>query len=297
MSKCELCNKEHDGLYGSGRFCSKECSRSFSTKNDNTKLTKIATCVSCGKEIEVNKRLDLSRAKCSECKRIKKLGKCKICGNDKKSCKRPDICKKHRIFPTLIKYFGFDSSKIGSIEVYEEFERIKTILLEEYWIERLSLDDINIKYNYYGNLRNLSKILESIDVKRRCLSDANINSYLKNKQNIKTSFIYKQGWHTTWNNKQVYYRSSYELDYCIELDSKQIDYEMEYLRILYWDSQKLTQRVAIPDFYIPSENKIVEIKSNWTYDEQNMKDKIKAYKQHGYIVDVILEHVNIDVGL
>lgn len=48
--------------------------------------------------------------------------------------------------------------------------------------------------------------------------------------------------------------------------------------------------MAIPDFYIPSENKIVEIKSDWTYDEQNMKDRIKAYKKHGYTVDVILEH-------
>jgi hypothetical protein len=30
--KCENCNKEHDRSYGSGRFCSSECSRSFSTK-------------------------------------------------------------------------------------------------------------------------------------------------------------------------------------------------------------------------------------------------------------------------
>lgn len=30
---CENCNKEHNGSYGSGRFCSKECAKSFSTKN------------------------------------------------------------------------------------------------------------------------------------------------------------------------------------------------------------------------------------------------------------------------
>lgn len=30
--ECENCKKEHDGTYGSGRFCTKECARGFSTK-------------------------------------------------------------------------------------------------------------------------------------------------------------------------------------------------------------------------------------------------------------------------
>ena len=30
---CEYCNNEHDGSFGSGRFCSKSCSRGFSTKH------------------------------------------------------------------------------------------------------------------------------------------------------------------------------------------------------------------------------------------------------------------------
>lgn len=29
---CEYCNKQHDGTYGSGRFCSQQCARGFSTK-------------------------------------------------------------------------------------------------------------------------------------------------------------------------------------------------------------------------------------------------------------------------
>src|SRR5689334_4555410 len=32
MVRCETCNKEHDGKYASGRFCSRSCSNSFSTK-------------------------------------------------------------------------------------------------------------------------------------------------------------------------------------------------------------------------------------------------------------------------
>lgn len=32
MKKCEYCNGEHEGLYGSGRFCSQKCARGFSTR-------------------------------------------------------------------------------------------------------------------------------------------------------------------------------------------------------------------------------------------------------------------------
>lgn len=30
---CENCKINHDGSYGSGRFCSSKCARGFSTKN------------------------------------------------------------------------------------------------------------------------------------------------------------------------------------------------------------------------------------------------------------------------
>lgn len=32
MKKCENCKNEHDGSYGSGRFCTSKCARGFSTK-------------------------------------------------------------------------------------------------------------------------------------------------------------------------------------------------------------------------------------------------------------------------
>ena len=30
--KCENCGNDHNGEYGSGRFCSSKCTRDFSTK-------------------------------------------------------------------------------------------------------------------------------------------------------------------------------------------------------------------------------------------------------------------------
>lgn len=36
--KCEKCDIIHDGNYGSGRFCSSKCARSFSTKNKREEI-------------------------------------------------------------------------------------------------------------------------------------------------------------------------------------------------------------------------------------------------------------------
>ena len=54
--------------------------------------------------------------------------------------------------------------------------------------------------------------------------------------------------------------------------------------------------MAIPDFYIKDENLIVEIKSQFTLNVQNMKDKAKAYKELGYNFKLILEHQEIDIN-
>ena len=79
------------------------------------------------------------------------------------------------------------------------------------------------------------------------------------------------------------------------MDKNKIEYEVETLRIKYFDINRNEYRCAIPDFYIPGENLIVEIKSDWTLDIQNMKDKIKAYNELGYKVKVICEHKEIQI--
>ena len=35
---CETCGKEHDGSYGSGRFCCQACARSFSTSKNRKEI-------------------------------------------------------------------------------------------------------------------------------------------------------------------------------------------------------------------------------------------------------------------
>lgn len=65
---CENCGKPHNGEYGSGRFCSIKCARSFSTKNKRKQINEkvsetlkgsghgkvMLTCQNCGVEFKVN---------------------------------------------------------------------------------------------------------------------------------------------------------------------------------------------------------------------------------------------------
>ena len=102
-------------------------------------------------------------------------------------------------------------------------------------------------------------------------------------------------YHETWEGKTVYLRSSYELDYANYLDENQISYSVEDLRIEYYDSRKNKMRIAVPDFYLSDTNEIVEIKSDFTLDIQEMLDKFEAYKKLGYVPKLILEKEEVDL--
>ena len=299
---CENCGKEHDGSYGSGRFCSSKCAHIFVTKNDDKKELKEAKCIQCGKLIYINKRASIKTCKCKNCNNDYRIIKqCPICGRQHlifEKCNN-SFCNKHNIqqFKGLIKYFGFDKNKLGTLEVENEFNRIKNILYNLYWNEHLSSTEICKKFNY-PNVGNITgKIFHYLEipskgVKKSVLENINFRNYIP--QNNYKSFAY-QIWHTTWNNKEVFLRSSYEEDYAKELDEQQIDYEVEYFHIKYFDTRKQEYRCAIPDFYIPSTNTIVEIKSEYTLDKLNMKDKKKAYLEQGYNFKLICDHKEIEI--
>ena len=102
--------------------------------------------------------------------------------------------------------------------------------------------------------------------------------------------------HISWNGYVFTSRSSYELDYANSLDEQKINYEYESLRIKYYDTYLEVERTSIPDFYLPDSNTIVEIKSTYTLNVQNMKDREKAYRDLGYNFILMLnkKEVNID---
>lgn len=226
---------------------------------------------------------------------------CKVCGKEFEGTKNQKLCSKEckkisKVIPSLVKYFGFDINAIGTDKCFEEVEKIKNELNNLYWNKHLSSSDICKMYNY-PNVSNLTgKIFKYLNIQSKTPKESVIENWLNNKMKPFLGNIhYNQQWHTTWNGKEVYLRSSFEVDYAKELDEQKIEYDVEALRIKYFNTKENEYRCAIPDFYIPSKNMIIEIKSNWTLDEQEMKDKIKAYKELGYKFKLICDHKEIQL--
>ena len=231
------------------------------------------------------------------------MRKCKFCGKEfdpKFSKSKSYCCREHAIIysnrlKTLIKYFGYDKTLLGTKYAIDEYERIRHMLYDLYWNKHKSSSDIAKMFNYTLHVENIAnKVFKMLDIPKKSVSQAIKENYMHG-QIPPSSNTYKHGWHTTWNNKKVFLRSSHEFDYAKQLDENKIDYEVENLRISYYDTISQTNKIAIPDFYIPYTNTIVEIKSNYTLNVQNMKDKKKAYEQAGYNFKLILEHVETNI--
>jgi hypothetical protein len=131
--KCEKCNEEHDGSYGSGRFCSAECARSFS-RNKDVKETKKVNCCVCGIEIEVGKRAADTLCKCEGCREQPKrnfderVDNCLFCSKE--------------LGPNLIKYCSYDCQI-----------RFQRKLYIEAW-KAGNEDGISAKYSISAHIRN-----------------------------------------------------------------------------------------------------------------------------------------------
>lgn len=287
--KCKKCGKEFivdcsetnflKGKYN--HYCSISC-RNSHTVSDETKL-------------KISKTLKKNATD----NKVTRIGICVCCGkkyvktNASKFCS--ETCSKlYKQLPTFKKYFGLNTKLIGTLKIFEEVDRIRLMLYNDYWKENLSSTDVAKKYNYPSPCNLPGKIFKYLGIPSKQLKDVSTYNYLKSKH-IPVSHKYKSSWHTTWNNKEVFLRSSYETDYAKELDEQQIDYEVELLRIKYWNTQKNEYHYAVPDFYLPNTNMIVEIKSDYTLDIQEMKDKVKAYKNLGYDFKLILNHKETNI--
>ncbi len=60
--------------------------------------------------------------------------------------------------------------------------------------------------------------------------------------------------------------------------------------MLYWKSIENKIGLLKTDFYLPDINLIVEIKSDFTYNEQDWKDRVSLLESKGYKCMLLLEH-------
>lgn len=218
--------------------------------------------------------------------------KCPICGS--RECGRRGICKRTKAFFSSLSHFGFDMGKLGTTDVFKEYEKVKTLLLTEYFENRLSPKDLKEKYEYPKTYENITHLLKSMDFNTRNLSESQINAFLVGKTTLPTveenkGLYFHSGYHTTWQGETIFYRSGSELKYAMELDKQNIPYKVEDLRIEYYDTIKGCERVAIPDFHLTAANEIVEVKSRITFNKQNMIDKFKKYEELGYSSKLLYE--------
>jgi len=69
--KCENCDNEHDGSYGSGRFCSVKCARSFSTKNKRKELNEKVSFKLKGRKLTEEHKENISSNSISSTEEVK----------------------------------------------------------------------------------------------------------------------------------------------------------------------------------------------------------------------------------
>lgn len=294
--KCKQCDSDivfettkHKFEIGKySKFCSSFCSSQYSSLFNKSDDLKSSECISCGKSIKINKRASSNNSKCEDCKKLKK---CKCCNNF--NCKDERCYKFLRGRKKIFKKLGFNFYHFGDIKFYTEYDRICELLKTEY--ENQSMVEIGEKYDI--NYQTIWTLMKDLKIKARDTSESLRMAFTKGRIQLPEVeiFPYKSGYHTTWLGDKIWYRSSYELNYCNKLDEEKINYKVESLRIEYWDSQSKKVRTAIPDFLLPDTNTIVEIKSSYTYDPVNMKDKFKSYIKNGYKCKLILDGETINI--
>ena len=279
---CLYCNCviPYDKRYN--KFCCKNHAASYNNKHRDHSIYENISNLLKNKSIAPNKNKT-------------KRNTCKICGALRGECKDSYVCSKYRLFNGLIK-FGFDINTKGTEKIIDEFYRVRNIIEKFYLLNESNNDKLIETFNYYGGPSNFHKILKTLDIQTRNLSEGQIFSLESgNRIDMPQVNSYHDEYHKTWDNNIVYLRSSYETDYANILDDNKIHYEVESLKIKYFDTQLNKERIAIPDFYIKDKNLIVEIKSNFTLDIQNMKDKVISYKNNGYDFKLILDHTEVDL--
>ena len=269
-----------------------QCGITFYTKN-KLKVTCNSSCSNRyfrgHKTINQRRQISNKLTKTRYCKWDGSIINRNIDGNRK-------VCKKHKNLYAMRRFLhrlGCNMNKLGTPDIWNEYNNIVNSLFTDYYISMMSLCDLEKKYNINCNLlgfhlpKIFGKPLRNREESARCCF-VNRKIPVNNKP-----FKYKSGYHIGFNGKQYHYRSSYELEYYKLLDIQKIEYLVEPLYIKYFDTIKNIWRYAVPDLYIPSSNTIIEIKSLYTYDKQNMIDKYNEYKKQ-YNFKLILNKVEYE---
>lgn len=275
-------------------------------------------CLQCGKEIPEGRKFcssscsakynngRRSRSKWTEEQKGKVRGPrvdqvCRYCGQLTGKLvqlgKREGVCDCCRPYAGRLKFFN----RLGISEGTLESRNLKLVdfLWTEYYVNKKSLPQIARDLGYRDH--SIERIFEEQGWQRRSRSESQIESINQGRPVPKqpSSLRSKQTHHISWEGLKFWCRSSYEVRFAEMLDEQQIPYfiESSEARTKYFDPETGKERVAVPDFYLPKTNEIVEVKSSFTLGSlDTLKAKFEAYKQRGFFPKLWLnfEYVDLD---
>lgn len=291
--KCLSCNNTFYSSNKNSKFCSSSCSAIYTNKSKGPRTEQTRLRISLSTRGKSKNRPKTSR-KCNISRKIfkEKTRKCLICGISypvSNKCTATNLCVMSRTksgtFKLLAKTFDIE---LFNNDSFDKIVNAISVLKTSYETYGMSTTDINNTFNIPCSIGQTAYFLKSLGIQIRTISEANTLAHALGKFSSECNNQFNTGYHIGWNKKKHYYRSSYELIVMKHFDEIKADYEAESDRIVYWDSQKNKERVAIPDFIV-SNKLLYEVKSEWTYDRINMEDKFIAYRQAGYEPYLILE--------
>lgn len=227
--------------------------------------------------------------------------RCKYCGekityNPEKSKLWHTVCRACRPYSKFGKLY--ERLGIQGKSLQEKNQNLANLFKKLYIEEGHSVPWIATKFNlYYESIRRFFK---ENKIQERSISEAIQNSIFRGvRQTIIEDPKYKHGYHTSWEGKRFWYRSSYELEFAQMLDEQRVRYEIESksCRIYYTDPVDSKKHVAVPDFYLPDTNELVEVKSTFTLgNKDTMKARLQAFKDSGYIPKLWLDKKFVDIN-
>ena len=188
--KCMCCGKLFERLDSEFKksktknfFCSHTCSASFNNKNrKRTEESREKTRESL-KKFYSNK----------ETKQSKTSNICKICGHE--VCNEHNLCKAISVRLRTLKKLGFDESKIGTDDVFDELERIKHIFIDLYINQHKTLQYIADQYNI--NVKTVFNYVDFFGIEHRSMTESIDNFY--------NETIYKK---SSPNHRKIYQRKT-----------------------------------------------------------------------------------------
>lgn len=268
-----LCQECGEAINGFGEaFCSRSCAATHTNKLRDRSVYE-----------KVSKVLKAQYVK------QKKFCKCVHCHEEFNNWKKVRVCNDCSKWSLNVPMFKLLGCYEQGVKLSECNQKALSILSDLYFNKKYSKPEI--KQLIGIDTCSLFRYFKKNGVNLRTGSEALSNAFETGRSKLPQGHPhYKCGWHTSWQGRKFYYRSSYELKYCLFLDEKRIPYEMEFRKFLYYDTQEKKNRFAVPDFYLPLENRIVEVKGAWTYDPIEMEDKKKAYIKAGYEFTLLREN-------